>query len=243
MTEFLDRNPQQPLQPQPSSEGLIPETMLSPEVVNAAASIVGAGSLALERTVNADVEPRPGFMQRRWDALKSEFDPRNTPAGKAVVEAGQTFSKWDLARSVAGRFAESGKVVASIFANVPIMGLAANTSPDRNGRVRPTQAAMKATKRLENRVDSFASGTNNTVLRRKMAAALLENNSYSNPVQEHLSKHNRAATDKIRQEKSREQWRRDNPQKVNAAHMLGGSALGAAATVAPSVAHVVQRIF
>ena len=243
MPEHLSPNSDTP-QPPVVPESIHPENIASPEALHAASAIGGLGALAVEvATSDSAVAPQAGFMRRKWDSIKDAFDPRNTPAGKAIVEAGQTFSKWDLARSLAGRFIEAGKLVVSVPTNAAIWSATVGLSTDNRGRTRPNSIADKALNRVKNTTDGFASGANNSVMRRKMASALLDNRSFNNPVLAHLAESGKKANLKVTKAENRELWRRNNPVDVRLLNMLSGTAMGGVVVAAPKVIETVRHIF
>ncbi|HSX04929.1 MAG TPA: hypothetical protein VLF69_00450 [Candidatus Saccharimonadales bacterium] len=202
------------------------------------AAITGVGATALNGVAESPIVPNePGFIRRRWDAIKTgvrNLNPRNSPAAQAAIAAGQEFSKWDLAKASIGEAVSGLALVGSMTSNFLAMGYGIHYGKD--------QVANKASARLDRRFERLGSGTSNPVLRKKMAAALLENRSNSAPVNEHLWRYSKAVTGDVRQTQDYLRWREQNLAKINGAKMIGSAALGLSVSMTPLATHAAEAV-
>jgi hypothetical protein len=207
-----------------------PEVTSSEELAGAVASIPSLGAAAV--ATQAEAPPslgggEPGFISRRWqsfkDGFKKAFDPRESEAGQALVEAGETFSKWEVARATVYDMVNS----ASITGSTILKGLSQPFIQPR-GRSAGTKPTFfqKLHEDAPRKAERFDSGISNPLLRKKMANALRADE--ANPVNKHLTKYNRrhALKEEVRKTAERKaRWEADIPRQ-RTANMMGGLAVG-----------------
>lgn len=101
-----------------AEQKLLAEQLTSPEMSDAAAAIGGIGATAISTEVASHYDNQPGFVVRRWNALKKNmreaFDLRTYDSGQAIIEAGVPFSKWDAVRAGLHETFQVSKAMVSI---------------------------------------------------------------------------------------------------------------------------------